>query len=136
MGIPSSPILPGGLVDLLSGRELLVPRGQADRSPRNARGEMQKIKAAKDFESVLLHRLLGEMRRTIPESGLLSNGISKQLEDIFWMYLAQEMAERGGLGLWKELYKQFGQLEASATRAAGQASGRAKAAGAGQGAAE
>ena len=102
LGIPSSAILPGGLADLLSGRGIS--------SPKNARTEMQKIQAAKDFESVLLHRLLGEMRRTIPESGLMSNGISKQLEDIFWLYLAREMADKGGMGLWKELYREFGQL--------------------------
>ena len=102
LGIHSGAILQGGLADLLSGRGVS--------SPKNARTEMQKIQAAKDFESVLLHRLLGEMRRTIPESGLLSNGISKQLEDIFWLYLAREMADKGGMGLWKELYREFGQL--------------------------
>ena len=106
LGIPSGAILPGGLADLLAGRGIS--------SPKNARTEMQKIQAAKDFESVLLHRLLGEMRRTIPESGLMSNGISKQLEDIFWLYLAREMADKGGMGLWKELYREFGQLGAGA----------------------
>jgi Rod binding domain-containing protein len=118
LGIPSGAILPGGLADLLSGRGVS--------SPKNARNDMQKIEAAKDFESVLLHRLLGEMRRTIPESGLLSNGISKQLEDIFWLYLAREMADKGGLGLWKELYRKFGQLEGGAGAEAPAGSGRSE----------
>ena len=64
-------------------------------------------KAAKDFESVLLLRLLEEMKRTIPESGLLETGITKQVQDIFWYYLAQDMASKGGLGLWKELHARF-----------------------------
>ncbi len=118
LGIPSGAILPGGLADLLSGRGVS--------SLKNARNEMQKIQAAKDFESVLLQRLLGEMRRTIPESGLMSNGISKQVEDIFWLYLAQEMADKGGIGLWKELYRKFGQLEGGAGAEAPAGPGRSE----------
>ena len=118
LGIPSGAILPSGLADLLS--------GQGVNLPKNARNDMQKIKAAKDFESVLLQRMLGEMRRTIPESGLLSNGISKQLEDIFWLYLAREMADKGGIGLWKELYKKFGQLEGGAGAEAPAGPGRSE----------
>ncbi len=64
-------------------------------------------KAAKDFESVLLYRLMEEMRRTIPESSLLGTGISKQVQGIFWYYLAQEVAEQGGIGLWRGIYKEL-----------------------------
>ena len=64
-------------------------------------------KAAKDFESMLLYRMLEEMKRTIPDSGLLETGISKQVQDIFWYYLAQELAGQGGLGLWKQLQHSF-----------------------------
>lgn len=118
LAIPGGAILPGGLVDLLSGR--------GAGSPRNARSEAQKIEAAKDFESVLLHRLLGEMRRTIPESGLFGDGISKQIEDIFWLYLAREMADKGGVGLWQELYRKFGQLEGGAGAGAPARAGRSE----------
>ena len=67
----------------------------------------QAEKVAKDFESVLLHKVMEEMRRTVPQSGLLSNGISKQVEGIFWYYLAQEVADQGGTGLWKDIYRQM-----------------------------
>ena len=70
------------------------------------RGDLKAAeKAAKDFESVLLYKLMEEMRRTVPESGLLDSGASKQVEGIFWFYLAQEVANSGGLGLWKDIYK-------------------------------
>ena len=59
--------------------------------------------AAKGFESILLYRMLEEMKRSIPESGLFETGVSEQVQDIFWYYLAQEMAEKGGLGLWRSL---------------------------------
>jgi Rod binding domain-containing protein len=65
-------------------------------------------RACKDFESVLVHKLLGEMKRTIPDSGLLDSPASKQVEGIFWYHLSQDVARRGGLGLWQELYRQFG----------------------------
>ncbi len=64
-------------------------------------------KAAKDFESVLLHKLMESMQRTIPDSGLLSSGITKQVQGMFWFYLAQEMADAGGVGLWKDVYRQM-----------------------------
>lgn len=74
-------------------------------------------KAAKDFESVLLHKLMTEMQQTIPQSGLLDTEITRQVQGIFWLYLAQDLAQKGGLGIWKEVYRQMAQL-------AGQKSGR------------
>ena len=62
-------------------------------------------KAAKDFESVLLHKLMEEMARTVPDSGLLTSGVSKQVRGIFWLYLAQEVADGGGLGLWRDIQR-------------------------------
>ena len=76
--------------------------GQTD-----ARDTAQAVKAAKDFESIFLQQVLQEMKKTIPDSGLTSDGVSGQIKDIFWFYLAQEMGEQGGLGLWKEVYRQM-----------------------------
>lgn len=64
------------------------------------------VQAAKDFESVLLHQVLREMRKTVPDSGLLSDGTSEQMQSMFWMFLSQHMADQGGLGLWKDIYRQ------------------------------
>ena len=66
------------------------------------------LQAAKDFESVLLSELLREMKKTIPNSGLLETGMSEQVGDLFWMYLARDLGSKGGLGLWKEIYRQMG----------------------------
>jgi len=77
------------------------------KAARKATSTDQAEKVAKDFESVLLYKLMEEMRRTIPQSGLLSNGITKQVQGIFWYYLAQEVADGGGIGLWKDIYRQM-----------------------------
>ena len=63
------------------------------------------VKAAKDFESVLIHKIMEQMQRTIPESGLLDNGITKQVQGIFWFHLAQEVADNGGMGLWRDIHR-------------------------------
>ncbi|HUS92813.1 MAG TPA: rod-binding protein [Phycisphaerae bacterium] len=70
--------------------------------------------AAKDFESVLLDRLLNEMKNTIPDSGLTDDGVSKQVQEIFWSHLARDIADKGGLGLWKDLYRQWSQAAEAA----------------------
>jgi Rod binding domain-containing protein len=68
-------------------------------------------KTARDFESVLLHRVFEEMRRSVPESGLLDSGTSDQVQSMFWMYLAQDVAAKGGIGLAKELSRQFARMQ-------------------------
>lgn len=96
---PTMSILPhGGLSALL--RPGPVP-------PEGKRPAGSAEKAAKDFESVLLHKLLEEMKRTIPQSELLGDGISGQVRDLFWLYLAQDLADKGGLGVWKQLHRQM-----------------------------
>lgn len=79
------------------------------------------MRAAKDFESVLLGKLVDEMKNTIPEGGLFDTGISKQIGDLFWHYLAKDLGEKGGLGLWKEIYKQMAASQASNPGKDGQA---------------
>lgn len=74
------------------------------------------VKAARDFESVLLHKVMEEMQRTVDESGLLQSEATEQTQSIFCMYMAQEIASKGGLGLWKQVYAQMNpQASAPAT---------------------
>jgi len=65
----------------------------------------KKRQIAKDFESVLLNRLLDQMKDTIGEWGFESDGPASQVQGIFWFYLAQDVANSGGLGLWKDMYQ-------------------------------
>ena len=65
----------------------------------------QKKQIAKDFESVLINKLLDEMKNTIGNWGFDQDEVSKQIQGIFWLYLAQDIANNGGLGLWKDIYK-------------------------------
>ena len=71
-------------------------------------------KTAKDFESVLLQKIMEEMRQTVPDSGLLECDSNDQIQGIFWMGMSQELGKQGGLGLWKQLARQ---MQATADRA-------------------
>ena len=73
-------------------------------------------KAAKDFESVFIHELLKRMEDTIPESDT-EDQTSKQIKGMYWSYMAQAIADRGGFGLWKNIYDAMG---ATGSEAAGQ----------------
>lgn len=94
LDLPTNPILPA---DPLGAAAPLRRMIQASADATKAE------KVAKDFEAILLHRLMEEMRRTIPKSGLLQTGISRQIDGLFWFYLAEEIAQKGGIGLWKNL---------------------------------
>lgn len=57
-------------------------------------------KAAKGFESFFVYYLLKVMRESIPESGLLSPGISGEIyTSMIDEKIAEGIASQGGLGL-------------------------------------
>ena len=71
----------------------------------------KKKQVAKDFESVLLDKLVNEMKNSIVDWGLEKDATSKQTQGIFWLYLARDIANNGGLGLWKDIYQFLSQPE-------------------------
>jgi Rod binding domain-containing protein len=91
-----------------------VPLGNISRTPQVVNGHSDKIdgvpedkksQVAKDFESVLLDKVLGEMKNTIGDWGFDEDGPCQQVQGIFWLYLARDMANNGGFGLWKDIYQ-------------------------------
>ena len=67
--------------------------------------EAKKKQSAKDFESVFINKLLDGMKNTIGDWGFEKDGASKQVDGIFWLYLARDLANNGGFGMWKDIYK-------------------------------
>ena len=79
--------------------------GGLDR-PRNV------AQAAKAFESLFLEQLLGEMRRGVPEGGLFKRGFAeKTFQQMLDRSHAENMAERGGVGLSELLLRSWGGVE-------------------------
>jgi Rod binding domain-containing protein len=83
----------------------ILPLSRLDKLNQDGMSEQEKEQIAKDFESLLLNKLLDEMKNTIGEWGFEKDGPSSQIQGIFWMYLARDIADNGGLGLWKDIYK-------------------------------
>lgn len=84
--------------------------GRAHAAP--ASKELEEIKkVAQQFESVLMSKLVEEMKNTIPDSGLLDDAAGKQLQDLFWSYMSEDIGKKGGLGLWKDLARQIRHFE-------------------------
>ena len=77
--------------------------------------EERKIQLAKDFESILINKLLDEMKNTIGEWGFEQDGANKQIQGIFTLYLARDIANNGGFGFWKDIYRFFNDLEQAKT---------------------
>lgn len=77
--------------------ETLTPGASAEQA--------QKEQFAKDFESILIEKLLEEMKNTIGEWGFEQDGASKQVQGMFWMNLSKDLGKQGGLGIWKDIYQ-------------------------------
>ena len=67
--------------------------------------EEKQMQAAKDFESVLITKLLDAMENTIGDWGLEKDATSKQVRGIFSLYLGRHIGSNGGFGMWKDIYK-------------------------------
>lgn len=76
-----------------------------------APSDMKQVeKLAQDFEGVLLNKMMDEMQKTIPDSGMLSSAATKQTQGMFWMFLSQSLSEQGGIGLSKQLTRDFSKM--------------------------
>ena len=104
-------VAPPELLDHLAGRP--VVKGQTDEI-HNLSQEKKK-QAAKDFESVLLGRLLDEMKNTVGDWGFEKDCASQQIQGIFWLYLARDIADKGGVGLWTDIYEFLGGSDSANT---------------------
>jgi len=65
---------------------------------------------AKDFESVLLTKLFDQVQASLGHWDLEEDGTSQQVQGLFWLHLAREVADKGGLGLWKDIYRHLQQM--------------------------
>jgi len=72
------------------------------------------MEVAKKFESLLIHQMLKEMRKTIQKSELLNSFSLQQYESMLDEEIANTMAEDRGIGLADMLFYQLSRLEDAA----------------------
>ncbi|MFO8030931.1 MAG: peptidoglycan DD-metalloendopeptidase family protein [Desulfohalobiaceae bacterium] len=63
-------------------------------------GNRQELKqASKDFEALFIQKLWQQMRKTLPEDGMLRSGEQEKYMSMFDQEFSKKMAEAGGIGL-------------------------------------
>ncbi len=92
-----------------------VPLEHIQQSEIKNASEEKRTQIAKDFESVLISKMLDEMKNTIGSWGFEKDGPSEQIQGIFWLYLAREIGNNGGMGLWKDIYQFMTNADSSNT---------------------
>ncbi len=103
--ILTKPVLPPSSLEQLSAaRRLQAAKGSNAAEPQEV-SDQRKVQLARDFESVLLERLFDQMKNTVGDWGLEKDGASEQVQGLFWLYLARDIADKGGFGLWEDIYQ-------------------------------
>lgn len=76
--------------------------GRVDRSDADLK------RACRQFESLLLHFMIREMRATVPESTLFPPSMAETIyTGMLDEQLAQEMADSGGIGIARMIFDQL-----------------------------
>lgn len=88
-----------------------TPPRPVARDPRPVTQATGHEQVAKNFESVLLTRLFEQVQESIGTWDLEEDGTSQQVQGLFWFYLAQDVADKGGFGLWKEIDAHLRQMD-------------------------
>lgn len=94
-------------IDLINSLQATTAKVNLNAGGKSDVAQQKTEKFCKDFEAVFITRLLDEMKETIGDWGGEQDGAAKQTQGLFWMYLAQDMGDKGGFGLWKQMYKQL-----------------------------
>ncbi len=83
------------------------PHTEAKVSPTNTRKAELKA-ACQDFESLFVHQMLEQMRKTVPEGGMFSGGKAEALyTSMLDSEVAKTISRDRGMGLASVLYRQL-----------------------------
>jgi Rod binding domain-containing protein len=113
--------------DIQAGRNPRESAGAAappDASGEARRRDEQEKQIGKGFESVLLTKVFEQVQASIDDSGFDDEDSgSQQVRGMFWLQLAQDVADKGGFGLWKDIYQHIKQMEGVAQAQKGASGG-------------
>ena len=99
------------LTDAVSPPSLLGDSSKIDKF-----SDAGKVQTAKDFESVLIDKLLDQVKQTVGQMGLDEDGSAAAVRDLFWLYLGRHLSANGGFGMWKDIYRWINNLQTNSTQ--------------------
>ena len=94
---------------------VMQPTQLGDLDKIDSLSDEKKKQVAKDFESVFIGKLLDEMKKSVTNWSDEKDGASEQIDGIFSMFLARDLADNGGMGLWKQIYKSMTNINQDTT---------------------
>jgi flagellar protein FlgJ len=95
------------LTEPVSAPEVLPYTEGIENSP-----DEKKIQVAKQFESLLLNRLMEQMSNTIGQWDDKEDQAARgQIQGIFNMYMSEHVSDNGGFGIWKDIYKSLTEMQ-------------------------
>ena len=66
------------------------------------------LKVCKEFEAILLSKMFKEMKKTVPDGGLIEKSLATEIfEEMYIDELSNQITENNSLGIAKMLYEQF-----------------------------
>jgi Rod binding domain-containing protein len=104
-----------GMLDQVADAGLAKKAGNVQSSDATAATAKKTEQASKDFESVLLTKVLEGMENTVSQFSSEEEAGSEQIKGLFTLFLARDMADKGGLGLWKDLNAFFKDMQKTNT---------------------
>jgi hypothetical protein len=113
----TTPVTSPTTLDATSSEGLTAKAGNIKSNGVKSVDDKRTEKIAKDFESVMLTKLLDEMKNTVGNGLGEEEAGSEQVKGLFWLYLARDMSDKGGLGLWKDLNRFFKDMQKTDTPA-------------------
>jgi Rod binding domain-containing protein len=109
--ISDRPIEPLALIQTATRIDPQDRSGNVEAVQNPSAEQQRRVRLAKDFESILMTRMLDEMKNTIGEWDDSEDAASQQMQGIFWMHLAQHVGGNGGIGLWKQIVQSMNQSD-------------------------
>jgi hypothetical protein len=67
--------------------------------------EAEKQQIARDFESILIASFLNDVKNNMGKWGFDEEGVSTQIKGMFGLFLGRALADEGGFGFYKDIYK-------------------------------
>jgi murein DD-endopeptidase MepM/ murein hydrolase activator NlpD len=106
--------------DPISAASVFVPQTPSGDETRRRLAGKSPQEVAKEFEAILLAQVIGAMRKTVPESGVLEASANrKMLDGAFDQEVARSLAAKGGLGIAEQIVGQIERQQAARDAASG-----------------
>lgn len=82
--------------------------GEKINSLNKSEDDERLLEACREFEGIFIHMMLKEMKKTVPDGGLIEKSQGTEIfEEMHLEELSKEISRDDGIGIAKMMYEQF-----------------------------